>query len=96
MMSSISSEDYEYIFEYKLDDDCNYYKSGFYSNLRSHSHPVYRSYESYPSYITITLQDKKETWFQYIKRQINRVFGCFSIKMYSKKNISNLQFDTDI
>ena len=100
MMSSTSSEDYEYTFENKLDDDINYYKPDFHRALRAHSrniqYPVYSFYESYPSYITITLQDKKETWFQYIKRQVTRFFRCFSIKIYSNQDIPDLQIDTDI
>jgi len=84
MMQSTPSEDYEYTFEYKLEDDYNY-KPDFRGTL-NHSiniqQPLYRSYESYPSYITITLHDKKETWFQYIKSKVTRFFECFSIKIY--------------
>lgn len=97
-MSSVSlrSSDYnpydsfndndDYVFEYKLDDNNRDYKK----YLRSHSsritQPTFQAYETYPSNISITLNNKNETWFQYIKRQVNRFFGCFSIKIYSEIN----------
>ena len=90
--SSIASDDY--IFEYRLDNDYNYYKynkyttSGFDKKNHSYSlglsQPTFHAYEAYPSHITVMLNYKQETWAQYIKRQLGRLFGCFSIKIYSE------------
>lgn len=98
--SSIASDDY--IFEYKLDSDFNYYnhyKSSFDKiHNRSYSigiaQPTFQKYEHYPEHITITLNNKPETWVQYLKRQFGRLFGCFSIKIYSE--VPDLQNDVDI
>lgn len=90
MMSSTSSLDSDdYIFEYKLDNRYNHYKSGFDKPIsRSYSIGVsqatFQNHEHYPSHITITLNNKQETWIEYIKRQFGRLFGCFSIKIYSE------------
>ena len=90
MMSSNSSDDY--IFEYRLDNNYNYYKynkdntSSFDkpSSLYSLGRPTFNAYETYPSHITVTLNNKQESWIKYIKRQMGRLFGCFSIKIYSQ------------
>ena len=85
--SSIASDDY--IFEYRLDHDYNHYKYNFNRPpTRSYSlgisQPTFHAYEMYPSDITVTLNNKQETWGEYIKRQFRRLFGCFSIKVYSE------------
>lgn len=80
-MSSTTFDDYSYIFEYNLDDSYTTNNKMTYSN--GISQPTYKSYEAYPSHITISLNKPKETWFEFLKRKIKYVFGCFSSKVYS-------------
>ncbi len=86
--SSIASDDY--IFEYKLEHDygrCKYNSSR--PSGRSYSlgisQPTFYAYDIYPSNITVTLNNnKQESWIEYIKRHLSRLFGCFSVKIYSE------------
>lgn len=92
-MSSVDLDDSTgYTFKYTYDN--NYIQDYSYehsSNLNKNENPYlvaiirpsYSSEKSYPSNVTITLNKNKETWIEYIKRQINRLFYCFSFKKYS-------------
>ncbi len=96
--SSIASD--EYVFEYNLQNDYNHYNHYKYnkSSGRSYSlgisQPTFHAYQAYPSHITITLNNKEETWVEYIRRQFTRFFGCFSTKIYSE--VPDLPVDLDI
>lgn len=101
MMSSTSSIDSnDYIFEYNLDNDFDRYKYNSNKPLNRSfsigiSQPTFHAYDTYPSHITVTLNNnKQETWIEYIKRRMSRLFGCFSIKRYSE--IPELLVDNDI
>jgi hypothetical protein len=92
MMSSVDLDDSN-IYTFKYTYDNNYiedYSYDYTSNLNKNENPYlvglirqsYSSHHSYPSNVTISL-NKKKGWVGYIKRQINRLFYCFSLKKYS-------------
>lgn len=93
MMSSVDLDDsIGYTFKYTYDNNYIYdYSYDYTSNLNKNENPYlvglirpsYSSEKSYPSNVTISLNKKKESWIEYIKRQINRLFYCFSLKKYS-------------
>lgn len=92
-MSSIDLDDSTgYTFKYTYDNNYIHdYSYDYASSLNKNENPYlvglirpsYSSEKSYPSNISICLNKKKESWFGYIKRQINRLFYCFSFKKYS-------------
>lgn len=91
---------YNHYTHYTHYNDYNHYKSGF-DKISNHSYsigvsqPTFQNREYYPSNITVTLNNKKqETWFEYIKRQFGRLFGCFSVKIYSE--VPDLSSNVDI
>lgn len=82
-MSSVDLDDSTgYTFKYTYD-----YKSSLNKNKNPYLvgliQPSCISEKSYPSNVTISLNKKKESWIEYIKRQIDRLFYCFSLKKYS-------------
>jgi hypothetical protein len=96
----------DYVFEYRLDNNYNHYNynynkhgtSGFDKiTNRSYSlglsQPTFHAYQAYPSNISISI-NKQETWSEYIKRHLGRLFGCFSFKIYSE--IPDLSSNGDI
>lgn len=93
MMSSVDlDETNQYTFKYTYDNNYIYdYTYDYTSKLTKNENPYlvslispsYSSQKSYPSNISISLNKKKESWFEYIKRKINHLFYCFSLKKYS-------------